>query len=327
MDVSHIFEENAKNLTVLFIESHAGTRLTLSKILKKYFKVVNVCAYADDAIIAFKSSSYDLIITESHLPDVDTCFICNFINSITTTKHIIVISNTTDVNELIEFINIGISGFVKTPIDKSSFLELLSNVVNKIADRKLLYEFLDVNIYPKQTQSDFDSVMPNKEVSLIESVDSMCMDTNHMSAKELINAYPLNLETVGDKLLILNDKLDIYISRFIHDSSSLNALDVASVFEAYFFTLRDMDFFSNIALSTKKLSELFKNLDPNKSYNNYSDLLYAISVSLCKWCDEIFISQTSPDIYFMDKSILADVITIEHAFSENEEAAEEIEFF
>ena len=52
-----------------------------------------------------------------------------------------------------------------------------------------------------------------------------------------------------------------------------------------------------------------------------------MSASLTKWCHEIFIAQTSPSVYFMDKSILADVLTIEYAFTDKEEITEEIEFF
>ena len=56
-----LLKEKAKNLQVMFIENHAGTRFKLSKVLKKYFAKVTVCLYPDKAISAFQDYKFDLI--------------------------------------------------------------------------------------------------------------------------------------------------------------------------------------------------------------------------------------------------------------------------
>ena len=56
-------------------------------------------------------------------------------------------------------------------------------------------------------------------------------------------------------------------------------------------------------------------------------MLFSMSGSLTQWCTEIFIDQSSPSIYYMDKSIMADALTLESLLIKTDIHTQEIEFF
>ena len=325
-----LLRENAKTLHVLLVVGHAGTRLKLSKILKSYFGNVNVCSYSDEALTEFNKSKFDLIIAEQHLSDTKGCEICANIKMVASKKPIVIVSNKSDVNELIELINIGIDGFIEVPLDKDNIIHILSRVTNDISDMKMLYKSFDLsdllNIEEKkviQTDSKDENDYP------VENVNSLFKNLSSMSAIELIDAYPTDLEIIGDKLLEIIDDMDICINKFLNHTTRENALEVSFVFEKFSRVLSHLAIFSNIEISTRKISNVFENVDCTKSYQDYSDILFLLTGGLLKWCNEIFIDKTSPNIYYMDKSILADSLTISNMFLETyEDSAEaEIEFF
>jgi len=86
-----LLKENGKDLKLLFIVEHAGTRLRFGNLFNKYFSEVKTISYAGYAIDKFKEEYFDLIITDLKLTDVDVVKLCYDIKRIAPKKHIIVI--------------------------------------------------------------------------------------------------------------------------------------------------------------------------------------------------------------------------------------------
>jgi len=146
-----------------------------------------------------------------------------------------------------------------------------------------------------------------------------------MSAKDFMDAYPTDLEIIGDKLLEIIDDMDISINKFLNHTTKENALEVSLEFEKFSIVLSHVTIFNNIEIANKKLSYIFEHVDCTRSYKDYADMLFLLTGELLKWTNGIFIDKTSPNIYYMDKSILADSLTISNLFLETYEDSKEEE--
>lgn len=315
--------ENAKALKVLYVENHAGTRLKFGRLLKQYFGQVFVTTYADNAIKIFESGHFDLIITSANLPDMKTSTVCKKIKNIAPKKPIIIVSKNKNPDEIIELVNIGIAGFIQTPLDENQIIPILSRVVLEISDLEMIYSFQDT--IEKELEAEKEAETQTFEVSKEEeeedfeddnllnenNIELLLTKYDTISAKDFINNYPMSLNSTADKLLSINEAIDIHINNFIRNPTKENATIVSDEFRKFSNILNSIPDFSNMAFSVKKLSMIFETLDYTKDYKRYYDTILMVSDELMRWCDTIFISQNTDDIHYFDKSFLTAALLLE----------------
>lgn len=323
--------EHAKTLKVLYVENHAGTRLRFGRFLKRYFQKVFVTTYADNAIKIFESGHFDLIITSANLPDMKTSLICKKIKNIASKKPIIIISKNQNSDEIIELINIGISGYILTPLDERKIIPILSRVVREISDLEMIYCFGDTMIKERGEEPiEFLEVLQNEvENSEVEhsEIDNLLSENNiellvtkyeNISAKTFIDSNPVGLNLIVDSLFSVNEDIDMHINKFMNNPTQKNAAILANEFKKYADILEDIPVLSNITFSVKKLSMTFETIDYTKDYKEYYDIILAISDDLMHWCNTIFINQTADNIHYLDKSFLADALMLESLLRRDE---------
>ena len=326
--------ENAKTLKVLYVENHAGTRLQFSRLLKHYFGELFVTTYPDNAIKIFESGYFDLIITGTNLPDMDTSVVCKKIKNIAPKKPIIIISKDKNPDKIIELVNIGISGYILTPLNEKEIIHILSKVVLDITDMQMIYNFQDTitselsenaekhkEVYHELiTDEDFekyaDSIVDEGTQNLRdeENLELMLTKFEKISAEDFFNNYPIDLHATGDKLLSLNEDIDMHINKFILSPSHKNATVVADEFKKFSELLHPVAIFSNMAFSVNKLSTVFDTIDYTKSYKQHYDIILAISDELMGWVNAVFIHRDAEDIHYLDKSFLANALMLEDLF-------------
>jgi len=325
-------KENAKDIKILYVANHAGTRLKFSRLLKEYFYNVTVVAYPDYAIQLFLSGYFDLIVTDANLPDMDVTTMCKKIKNIAPRKPIVIISHDTNSDTLVELINIGIEGFIKTPCEKDAIVTILSKVILGISDMKILYNVLD--------QLQENCTYKNLETQSRNTQDEKLLDNNnlnlllyhydHISAKDFVEIYPKDLVIIGDKLLSIIEDIDLYINQFINQNSRESVLNIIQELEDFSNEVEEIQDLSNISMAVQKIAMLFATLDYSKSYEKYYDVILLISGELMQWCENIFINQSAKDIHYLDKSLLADALMLENLFkgSDNAQSDENsLEFF
>ena len=323
-------KENARTLKVLYVESHAGTRLKLSRMLKQYFGDVFVTAYADNGLKLFENGHFNLILTSATLPDMFATDFCKEIKEIAPKKPIVIVSKNKNPDEIIDLVNIGISGYILTPLDEKSVLHILSRVVLEISDLEMIYSFQDSiveeYINPDETSEPVNYKKSKKEETtgnedgviydLMDENNIELLITKHdkISAQDFIYEYPIDLHLTGDSLLALTEDIELHINSFINSPSHENAMIVAGEFRKFAEVLHPISVFSNISFSINKLAMIFESLDCTKSYKEYFDTLLAISETLMHWCNNVFIDSTADDIHYLDKQFLSDTLKLENLF-------------
>ena len=314
-------KEYAKELKVLYVENHAGTRLKFSVILKEYFEEVFVTPYADNALQVFENGHFDLIISDLVLPDIDAEIVCRKIKNIAPKKPIIIVSNTKDADKIIELVNIGISGFIETPLEKDKVISLLSRIVFEISDLNFIYRYQDIidDSYveiKKETKIVEDSFDEKGDSDLLKEKNFDLLLKKHakLSAKKFIEDYPRDLLLVGDGLVEINEGIDMSINKFVNNPSQESALELTDEFQRFSEKLMDINELQNILFIIKKLSMIFGNLDYTVSYKEHYDSIMKISENLMQWTNDIFVNQSADDIYYMDKQFLLETLLLEKLF-------------
>ncbi len=319
--------EDAKSLSVLYVEANKELRRDLSNLLNKYFKKVVSTPYADNAIKLFGSDFFDLVITDINLPDIEATDICSKIKHIAPRKPILLVSKSDDLEKLIDLVNIGICGYIKIPFDKNNVINILSKTVNEIMDLKMMYNYQD-NLENNQHTTKKPIKIENIEQPTKAS--DLLLTKRHIkiSASEFLDRYPITLSSSLNGILDINEDLDMHLLTFMNNPTKDNINLLSDEFEKFSSILEHIEEFNDMAFVTNKLSITFRSLEPNKDYKQYSDTFLALSSSLNKWFEDIFINQSADDIHFLDQSMLADALTLEDLFRNNEyDYSDSIEFF
>ncbi len=129
-------------LNILYVEDDAALLQETRTILEKIFKSVDVARNGAEGLLKFTEHSYDLVITDIEMPELNGLEMSTKIKAIDAQVPIIVISAYSNSSYLIEAINIGINYYVLKPILLPQLLSTLHSVVELIENRRvaLAYE-------------------------------------------------------------------------------------------------------------------------------------------------------------------------------------------
>jgi DNA-binding response OmpR family regulator len=112
-----------KNLNLLFAEDHTELRENTSEILKNFFHRVDAVEDGNEALELYKEKKYDIVLTDIRMPNMDGIELTKRIYEIKPQQSVIVLSAHDDSKYLIPLINIGVSYFIKKPIDYQELIE------------------------------------------------------------------------------------------------------------------------------------------------------------------------------------------------------------
>jgi len=131
-----LFEKYTKNISVLFIEDNKIVRKEILSLLDELFFRVDYSIDGLNGIEKYSdyytknNSYYDLVITDIKIPKLDGIELTKMVFDKNKEQKLIVLSAHSDSKYLMELVNIGISQFIKKPIEINNFL----NVVFKICE-------------------------------------------------------------------------------------------------------------------------------------------------------------------------------------------------
>ncbi len=112
-----------KKLKLLCVDGDDATRQSLVKTFSRIFAQVDDAADGYDGLNHYKINQHDLIITETDLQNYSASQMIEQIKKISPSQHVIAVSKSKDVETLLAWSNMGISGFVPKPINMQTLLE------------------------------------------------------------------------------------------------------------------------------------------------------------------------------------------------------------
>jgi len=132
-----------KAMTVLLVEDNPSLRNEMSEILEDLVKSVTSAEDGKEALSFYKDAqskgkSYDLIISDIQMPNMNGVEFAKKVREIDENQTIVILSAYTDKEYLLELINIGILKFITKPVAYDELLAVLykeGKNIDKIADK------------------------------------------------------------------------------------------------------------------------------------------------------------------------------------------------
>ncbi len=127
-------------LDILYVEDDKALLYETGSILSKIFRSVDTATNGAEGLLKFTENSYDLVITDIEMPELNGLELSQKIKEIDPQLPIVVISAYSNSSYLIEAINIGINYYILKPILLSQLLSTLRSVVELIENRQVAFE-------------------------------------------------------------------------------------------------------------------------------------------------------------------------------------------
>jgi diguanylate cyclase (GGDEF)-like protein len=189
--------ETAQELHILYIEDNNEARAYTLELIKRFFLNITVAVDGEDGLHAFKSQSFDVILTDIKMPRMNGLEMIKEIKKINPTIPILVLSAHSETEYLIDCIKVGIEGFLIKPLDLKQFVNMITKVIDNISLKK------EVALYKDKLEVANTSL----EVKVKERTQQLKHRLYHDSLTELGN-YELMIKNVGkssDELIFLVD--------------------------------------------------------------------------------------------------------------------------
>ncbi|MFT5661171.1 MAG: CheY-like chemotaxis protein [Sulfurimonas sp.] len=135
----------AIDMNVLIVEDQSANLDFYKVVFGKYFNICDVALNGQEALDMWNNNRdyYDLIITDVHMPIMDGLELIKRIREESMEQSIIVITDTTDIEENQNLAYYFIDGLLPKPIDKQKLFILLYRVLKKIAEKKEFSHYIN----------------------------------------------------------------------------------------------------------------------------------------------------------------------------------------
>lgn len=191
-----LFEKYANGLNVLLVDDDNSIKEEMKDLLSEIYNFVEV---AGDGDIAYKKYEefykengkyFDIVISDVSMPNMNGIKLTELIYKLNANQEIIIISAYSNPQDLIEFINLGVSQFVSKPIEINGFINILYNISKKLSDEnekvavaqdKTKIVLTNNMIWDKEnkklTKDDYVYKLTKKEMLLIDLLLTVCDKT------------------------------------------------------------------------------------------------------------------------------------------------------
>lgn len=190
--------EELSNYTVLYAEDDAGVRKNVAEMLRLLFKEVFVAIDGEEAYALFTTQSPDIVITDIKMPKLDGIELAKKIRNDDANIQIIVISAYTEVDYMLEAIDLSLMKYIVKPITETKLFEALEKFLALQKTAKVI-ELKDGWVYDSaQKVTIYDGVefeLTKKESTLLEML---------LSKNSVLTYAEIEMELWSDESMSLN---------------------------------------------------------------------------------------------------------------------------
>lgn len=218
--------EQLSNYTILYAEDDEGVRNSVSEMLSLLFKEVFIAADGEEAYTLFLEHSPDIVMTDIKMPKCDGISLAKKIRKKDNSIAIIVVSAYTEVDYMLEAIDLSLMKYIVKPItetkllealekflqvQKSSGITILTNGWVYDSSKKMIIHDDEVFELTKKESKLLELLLSKKSVLTYEEIEMELWQDEYMSLnalrllmknfrKKLPKGYLKNIQSVGYKL-------------------------------------------------------------------------------------------------------------------------------
>lgn len=224
-----------ETLEILLVEDSQSTRLILEKYLTEWGYSVTSCSNGQNAINLIKSQSYEVVITDWVMPEMDGMELISKIRQEESESflYIIVLTALTKREDLLSAFEVGADDFLGKPLDYGE-LRARIRTASRIArlERQLLNHNRQLTKVKERMEKDLaagaelqESLLPSASLERNFTLVESCFRPSHELAGDVFNYFPIEGSKVGLYLLDVSghgvkaSMLAVTLSRMLNPES------------------------------------------------------------------------------------------------------------
>jgi len=129
--IQYLKGKKMEPIRILVVDNEEDQRRLISIILKKFGYFVKTVSSAEAALTDLASSSYQLIITDLIMPEMEGTELCERIKHIRPDARVYALSGHVDLYDDNKLAQFGFDGTIEKPIDMSRLKETIESAVGK----------------------------------------------------------------------------------------------------------------------------------------------------------------------------------------------------
>ena len=124
----------SKNLNVLYVEDNDDVRNQTTKMLSAFFEHIDLAINGSEGFKLFKDKSYDIVITDIKMPEIDGMTLIKMIREINDSIPILILSAHDDKDFLLKSIDFNVEGYILKPYNLNQIAETIQKVLERNVD-------------------------------------------------------------------------------------------------------------------------------------------------------------------------------------------------
>jgi YesN/AraC family two-component response regulator len=344
--------EYSSSMSLLYVEDDETLQNNTAEMLGIFFARVDSASNGEEGLTMYREfqqgdRSYDLVITDVKMPKLDGIGMAKSILDINPMQSIVIISAHSEIDNLSQAIDLGVSGFISKPINHDRLIKVLYKTTQAISDHRFVEEHVGQIEALNLKLDEKNRVLEQKNRELEKSLRLLdtTLNKEHLAHPHKLHPEytPTEEEALIDEqirhlveedlqeLMELLEMIDNLIIELINAQGILTneAFEtLASQFSKYASTLSVYTFFDALSRAMSDFSAVMKNHplpnDPTIG-ENVLMLLESFVYVLGKWQQEL--SHGDKDrINEYDDSLINDINTIKNLWLDEEaEGSQELD--
>ncbi len=137
-------KQEAKNLSILFMEDDYGFLSAQKELLESFFAKVEIVSNSEDGLFKYRESGrFDIVIIDLTMQKMNTLALCADIKAQSASQYILALFANSDTAKLISAIDIGVDSFLLKPVNSAMFFDRLlkiSQIINGSLAKEMVGE-------------------------------------------------------------------------------------------------------------------------------------------------------------------------------------------
>lgn len=282
-----VLKEVSGDLKLLYVEDEPDTRKHLADFLSHFFKEVHLAANGKEALEVCRVKSFDLVLTDIEMPVMNGIEMIEQIRRFDRKQHIVALSGTSDIKNLVKLLNNHICGFIPKPFEMKQAMDTLARVCSNIQDEKMLGLYMDEleGLYSKvntrieackqqEGKSGTVSVADNLELWPTAAVSAILPETENLYKDYFRQLLPEDMDELRD---LISDMDGILAGSFAAsgDGNAEYINKLGEIFIRYGSVLLHYQFFSDVGIS---ITELGKSLSAHSDHVAHNAREYVLLI-------------------------------------------------
>ena len=274
----------SKNYKLLYVEDDEISRSISLELFENFFSDIDIAVDGQEAIDKFKSSKYDLVITDILMPRMNGIELLGEIRRLDDYIPVLMLSAYNDAEYFLDAIRLGVDGYLVKPLDTKQFISQISKVINELLVKKQADEYqktLEIEVKKRTLELDkklhFDNVtgLLNR-YSFFEDIKTIKVPTVIViDIDKFKNINEFYGDDVGTKVLL---EFGLFLQLSIKDTSFEVYRLSADEFALIDKTTKELEFYEKFVLGILEDIADFK----VEVYNDYISIDITVGISNAK---------------------------------------------